>query len=154
MSPSVTSRFLTNLCAGKSPGIWKNCSNARPCEQFLLANAPPPIPSMMIKCPALSQSDQYTKLVLAIFIKHNCFSSIELHKTSYKMSHSDCKKDKGNGFIAFIGLLWSINALHLLQNDSAWLLETLDSERCRKWRQDVTKQVFCCLQMTGGPGHY
>ena len=28
------------------------------------------------------------------------------------------KNDKANGFIAFTGLLWSINALHLLQKDS------------------------------------
>ena len=27
------------------------------------------------------------------------------------------KNDKASGSIAFIGLLWSINALHLLQND-------------------------------------
>ena len=27
------------------------------------------------------------------------------------------KNDKANGSIAFIGLLWSINALYLLQND-------------------------------------
>ena len=27
------------------------------------------------------------------------------------------KNDKANGSIAFIGLLWSINTLHLLQND-------------------------------------
>ena len=33
---------------------------------------------------------------------------------------------------------------------TASLLETLDSERRRKWRQDVTKPVFCCLQMPGG----
>ena len=101
-----------------------------------------------------SVSDQYTKLLVAIFNKHNCFSSIELHKTGHETSHSDSKKGKANGFFAFIGLLWSINALHLLQNDSAWLLETLDSERRRKWRQDVTKPDFCCLQMPGGPGHY
>ena len=31
--------------------------------------------------------------------KHNCFSSIKLHKPSHEMSH------------AFIGLLWSINVL-------------------------------------------
>ena len=50
----------------------------------------------------------------------------------------------------FLLLLWSINALHLLQNDSAWLLETLDSERRRKWWKDVTKQVCCCLQKCPG----
>ena len=44
------------------------------------------------------------------------------------------KKDKANGSIAFIGLLWSINALPLLQNDSVWLLETLDSKCRQKWR--------------------
>ena len=32
---------------------------------------------------------------------------------------------------------------------TASLLETLDSERRRKWRQDVTKPVFCCLQIPG-----
>ena len=30
------------------------------------------------------------------------------------------------------------------------VFETLDSENL----QDVTKQVFCCLQMPGGPGNY
>ena len=34
------------------------------------------------------------------------------------------------------------------------VLESLDSERRRKWRQDVMKQDFCCLQMPGGPGQY
>ena len=28
-------------------------------------------------------------LLVAIFNKHNCFSSIELHKTGYEMNHSD-----------------------------------------------------------------
>ena len=114
------------------------------------------------KCPALrsyydgqlnaqpsSPSDQYTKLLVAIFNKHNCFSSTELHKTGHEMNHSDRKTDKANGSIAFIVLLWSISSLHLLQNDSAQRLETLDSECRRKWRQDVTKQVFC-LQFPGG----
>ena len=34
------------------------------------------------------------------------------------------------------------------------VLETLDSERRGKWRQDVTEQVFFCLQMPGGSEHY
>ena len=35
------------------------------------------------------------------------------------------------------------------------VFETLDSERRRKWRHDVTKQVFDnWLQMPGEPGHY
>ena len=38
---------------GHTPGIWKNCSNARLCGKFLLANAPPPVPSVVVKCPAL-----------------------------------------------------------------------------------------------------
>ena len=33
--------------------------------------------------------DQYTKLLVTIFNKHNCFSSLELHKTGNEMSHSD-----------------------------------------------------------------
>ena len=66
-----------------------------------------------------SPSDQYTKLLVAIFNKRNCFGSTELHKTGHETSHSDRKKDKANDLIAFIGLLWSINALHLLQNDGA-----------------------------------
>ena len=123
------------------PGPAGNFCCQMPRPPFLLwwSNSRPPSPS-----------DQYTKLLVAIFNKHNCFSSIELHKTGHEMSHSDSKKTKQMGFFAFIGLLWSINALHLLQNDSAWLLETLDSERHRKWRQDVTKPDFCCLQMPGG----
>ena len=32
------------------------------------------------------------------------------------------------------------------------VFETLDSERRRKWRQDATKQIFCCLQLPGGGG--
>ena len=66
-----------------------------------------------------STSDQYTKLLVAIFNKHNCFSLIELHKIGHEMSHSDSKKTTQMFFFAFIGLLKSINALHLLQNDSA-----------------------------------
>ena len=41
------------------------------CGQFLLANAPPTVPTMMVKCPAsrspVSPSDQYTELLVAIF---------------------------------------------------------------------------------------
>ena len=105
------------------PGPASNFCWQMPHSPFLLwwSNARPPSPS-----------DQYTKLLVAIFNKHNCYGSIELHKTGHEMSHSDWKKDKANYLIAFIGLLWSINALHLLQNDNAWLLETLDSERRRK----------------------
>ena len=35
------------------------------------------------------------------------------------------KNDKANGSIVFIGLLWSINALHLVQNDSIDCLKPL-----------------------------
>ena len=102
------------------PGPAGNFCWQMPRPPFLRwwSNARPPSPS-----------DQYTKSLVAIFTKHNCFSSImsiELHKTGHEMSHSDWKKDKANGSIAFIGLLWSINALHLLQNGNAWLLETLN----------------------------
>ena len=59
-----------------------------------------------------SPSDQYTKILVANFLnKNNCFSSKELHKTVHKMSHSYWKKDKANSFIAFVSVLWSINAL-------------------------------------------
>ena len=139
---------------------------------------PPGIPrafEKMFKCPALrasfvgkchaprsyydgqmpgpsSPSDQYTKLLVAIFNKHNCFGSIELHKTGHEMSHSDWKKDKANDLIAFIGLLWSINALHLLQNDSAWLLETLDSERHRKMTTGYYETSFLLFANARGAG--
>ena len=53
--------------------------------------------------------------------KHNCFNSIELHKTDRNESLR-LKNDKANGSIAFIGVLWSINAFHLLQNDCLKLL--------------------------------
>ena len=54
----------------------------------LLANARSPSPS-----------DQYTKLLVAIFNKHNCFSSVELYKTGHEMSHSDSKKAKQMVFL-------------------------------------------------------
>ena len=125
-----------------------------PAGNFCLQMPHPPFVLWWSNARPPSLSGQHIKLFVAVFNKHNCFSSIELHKTGHKMSHFDWKKDKANGFFVFVGLLWSINALHLLQNDNAWLLKTLDSERRQKWQQDVTKQVFCCVQMPGGPGHY
>ena len=50
------------------------------------------------------------KYWLPFYNKHNCFSSIELHKTGRNESPRS-NKEKANGFIAFIGILWSINAL-------------------------------------------
>ena len=56
------------------------------CSLFLLwwSNAWPP-----------SLSNQYTKLLVAIFNKHNSFSSIELHKTGHEMNHCDCVCEVG-----------------------------------------------------------
>ena len=52
---------------GQIPGTWKILSNARTCRQFLLAKAPPLVPTMMVKSPDPSSSDQYTKILFAIF---------------------------------------------------------------------------------------
>ena len=80
---------------GQPPGHLKNHSNARPYEQFLLANAPPPVPSVVVKCLALQSSRSIYKIIsYRHFNKHNCFSSIELHKIGHEMSHSDWKKTK------------------------------------------------------------
>ena len=93
---------------GKSPGkpqaFEKDRSNTRPCGYFL----EPPVPTWWSNARSPVQPTNI-KILVAIFNKNNCF--IELHKTGHEMSHSDCKKDKANGFIAFISLLWSINAL-------------------------------------------
>ena len=91
---------------GHTPGIWKNCLNARPYGQFLSANAPPPVPTMMVKYPAPQPSDQYTKLFVAMFNKHNCFSSIELHKTSKKFATPTEKQTK-QVFGFFFCFFWS-----------------------------------------------
>ena len=49
------------------PGKLKNCS----CTQFLLANSPPPVPTMMVKSLANPRPpkpcDQYAKVLVAIF---------------------------------------------------------------------------------------
>ena len=75
------------------PGHLKNLFKCTFCWQIPLplflqwwSNAWPP-----------SLSDQYTNLLVAIFNKHNCFSSIELHITGHEISHSNWKKDKVNG---------------------------------------------------------
>ena len=64
-------------------------SNARPCGKFLLEIAPPPFLLWCSNARPSSPSDQYKKLLVFFLIKHNCFSSIELHKTGREMSHSD-----------------------------------------------------------------
>ena len=134
------------------PGIWKKIFKYPALRAIFVSKCPGHVPTMIIKCPTPSPSDRYTRLFVALFNKRNCSGLIELHKTGHEISDCDWKQEKAISLIAFIGLLCSINALHLLQNDSTWLLETLDSECRRKWRQDVTKQVFCCLQMPGRLG--
>ena len=72
----------------KCPALRANFSDwqiSRPPFLLWWSNARPPSPS-----------DQFTKIVVAIFFnKHiKCFSSIELHKTGHEMSHSDSKKIK------------------------------------------------------------
>ena len=67
-----------------------------------------PAPRMMVKCPAPSPSDQYTKLLVVIFNKHNSFGSIELHKN--RSPNESLRLEK-------------INALHLTpkwQCSTAW----------------------------------
>ena len=137
---------------GHTPGIWKNVQMPGPAGKFCWQMPRPPFLLWWSNARPSSPSDQYTKLLVAIFNKHNCFGSIELHKTGHEMSHSDWKKDKANDLIAFIGLLWSINALHLLQNDSAWLLETLDSERHRKMTTGYYETSFLLFANARGAG--
>ena len=81
---------------------------------------------------------------LPYFNKHNCFSAIELHKTGHELSHFDWKTTKQMVLLPYRSFM-----VDKCSSTPKWLLETLDSERRRKWRQDVTKQVCCCLQMPG-----
>ena len=57
--------------------------------EIFLSKCPGPVPTMIIKCPIPSPSDRYTRLFVALFNKHNCFSSIELHKTGHEFGHCD-----------------------------------------------------------------
>ena len=106
-----------------------------PCPPFPLwwSNVRPPRPS-----------DQCTKLLVAIFNKHDCFSSIELHKTGQEMSHSDWKKTKQ----VFCCFYRSFMVDKSTSYSKMAVLETHDSERHQKWQEDVTKQVFCCCRDT------
>ena len=90
-------RALEKFC--QMPGPAGNFCWQMPHRPFLLwrSNARPPVHPTNIQ-----------KSYLPFFNKHNCFSSIELHKTDHEMSHSDW--DKAYGFFAFIGVSWSINA--------------------------------------------
>ena len=110
----------------------------------------------MVKCPARSSPvhptniQEYFKMPFSN--KNNCFSSIELHKTGHESESHLLKKDKANGFIAFVNLLWSVTARLLIpkwRHLKAWSWH--DTERSRKWRQNVTKQFFSCLQMPRPP---
>ena len=87
---------------------------------------------------------------MPFFNQYNCCSSIERHNTGHEMRHSDHTTTKQ--IVLLLYGLYGRNALFI----PTWrCLRPLNSERHRKWRQDVTKQVlFCCLQMPGGPGHY
>ena len=49
--------------ASPPPGIWKKKLNARPCGQVLLANAWPPIPSVVVKCLALQSIWSIYKII-------------------------------------------------------------------------------------------
>ena len=118
MSESIpVASILPGQTSGHSPGIWKIFSNARPCGKFLLANAPIPRSFCGGQMPGPPVHPiNIQSYWLPYFNKHNCFSSIELHKNRSQNESLRLINDKANGSIAFIGFLWSINA-HLLQND-------------------------------------
>ena len=89
---------------------------------------------------------------LPYFNKHNCFSSIECIKQVTKWGTSTEKRQSKWFYCFYTCRSFIVNKCSL--STPKWLLETLDSECCRKWWQDVTKQVCCCLQMPAGLGHY
>ena len=62
------------------------------------------------------------------------------------MSHSDRTKTK-QMVLLYLELFYGHKMLFYMQNDTLPLCR-------RKWRPDATKQVFCDLQMLGGPRHY
>ena len=122
---------------GHTPGIWKKCSNARPCGQFLLANAPPPVSSVVVKCPALQSIRSIYKVIgchILINItvsaqSENCIKQVTKWVTS-------TEKRQSKWFYCFCRSFM----VDKCSSTPKWLLETLDSERRRKWRQDVMKQ--------------
>ena len=135
---------------GHTPGIWKNCSNGRPCGQFLSANAPPPVPSVVVKCPALQSIWSIYKVIgchillnITDSAQYNCIKQVTKWVTSTEKRQSK-----------WLYCFYRSFMVDKCSSTPKWLLETLDSERRGKWRQDVTKQVCCCLQMPRGPGNY
>ena len=139
----------------KPPGIPRHLKKLLQCpalRAIFVGKYPSPHPSPFLLWWSNACSQNITKLLVVIFNKHNCFSSIELHKTNHEMSHSDWKKDKENSFIAFISLLWSTNALHPTPKWQCLTVWNPPLERRRKWRQDGAKQVFLLFANAQGVG--
>ena len=75
-----------------NPGHLKN---ARPCGQFLLANAPSPVPTMMAKCPAPKSSRPIYKNIICHFLinitasaQYNCIKQVTKWVTPTKQRQS------------------------------------------------------------------
>ena len=67
------------------------------------------------------------------------------------MSHYVWKKYKANFlFFAFIGILWSINALHQLQNDSDWFLKPLILNAVGNGDRMLRNNFFVASKCPGG----
>ena len=66
----INSIFIPNrVNPARKPRVFETIgqTNARPCGQFLLANAPPPVPTMMVKCPAPQSIPPIYKILVAVF---------------------------------------------------------------------------------------
>ena len=109
VNPRTTKLFMcqsfpaASIPPGKPPGIpWafeKIVQMPGPAGNFCWQMPRPPFLLWWSNARSPSPSDQYTKLLVAIFNKHNCFSSVELYKTGHEMSHSDSKKAKQMVFL-------------------------------------------------------
>ena len=60
-------------------------------------------------------------------------------------------KDKANGFIGFMSFMVNKSVLYCSSYSKMTVFETLDSERRRKWRHNVAKQLFLFVTARRGP---
>ena len=118
---------------------------------IFVGKCPAPVPSVVVKCPALQSIRSIYKVIgchillnITVSAQKNCIKQVTKWVNS-------TEKRQSKWFYCFYRYFMVAKCS---VSTPKWLLETLDSERRRKWRQDGTKQVCCCLQMPGGPGHY
>ena len=136
------------------PGHLKKISNARPCRQFLLTNARPPVPSVVVKCPALQSIWSIYKIIschilinITVSDQKNCIKNATkwvtptekrqskwfyCFKRSFMVDKCSSPTPKWQCLTAWNPWLWAPSEM----------------------TTGCSKQVCCCLQIPGGPGHY